>query len=86
MRSVSEILGDIRTNQASFDSTREYFGAMWNCDVQASMFRQSSYKQLEQLRAELKGAIMLVRDQPLTLPIALGVIDAYQREEPKQEP
>jgi len=53
MRTKAEIQVDIDRNNVQFDETRKYFGAMWSCDVQASMFRQSSNAHLDALRAEL---------------------------------
>ena len=56
MRTVVEIQAAIERNKTDYEDCRKYFGAMWDCDIQASLFRQSSNAHLETLRAELAAA------------------------------
>jgi hypothetical protein len=55
-RTIEAIQADLDRNERSWESAREYFGAMWSCDIQASLTRQSLNGNLEALRKEMREA------------------------------
>ena len=56
MRTVEAIKVDIATNEAQYQSLREYFGAMFESDAQCYLAKGASFRQLQELRAELAEA------------------------------
>ena len=87
MRTIAQIQADIDTNEAQFADCRKYFGAMWNCDVQAHMFRQSSNGILRRLKEEL--ATVSKEQRPVNLTnlewvnviVGLGWADSTESED-----
>ena len=56
MRTVESIKADIATNEARYQSLREYFGAMFASDAQCNLSKGGLFRQLQELRAELEVA------------------------------